>query len=53
MFLSPSSPDDVKEVKSSMSNINSGINDVPVKIYKLLVENLGYVTSYILNLSSE
>ena len=53
MFLSPSSPGDVKEVILSMSNKRSGINEVPVKIYKLLVDKLSYVISFIFNMSIE
>ena len=53
IFVSPSSPDDVNEVISSVSNKSSGINDVPVKIYKLLFGTLSFVISFIFNISIE
>ena len=53
MFLSYSSPGDVKEVILGMSNKHSGINDVSVKIYKILVDNLCYGISFIFSMSVE
>ena len=46
MFLSPSSPGDVKEVRLSKSNKRSSINDAAAKIYKILVDKDSYVISF-------
>ena len=51
MFLSPSSSDNVKEVILSLSNKLSGIDDVPVKIHKLLIDKLCYELSFIFNIN--
>ena len=53
MFLSSSSPGDVKKVILSMSKKRSGIIDVSVELYKLLVDNLSYVVSFIFSKSNE
>ena len=53
MCVTPCSSADVEKFNLSMANKGCGLDKVPVKIFKLLVEKLGCVIAYVFNLSTD
>ena len=53
MFITPCSSVDVKKVIFSIDNKRCGLDNIPVKFYKFLVEQLSCVIVYVFNLSIE